>query len=58
MKSVCWGENLSKLSEPLPGFRSRLFENQGAISFFIFHSSLLRLHRDGYRLFNAETLHS
>jgi hypothetical protein len=39
MKGVCGGENMSKLKQLLPEFQSRVFENQGTISFFIFHSS-------------------
>jgi hypothetical protein len=40
MKGVYGGEYLSKRKELLPKIQSRLFENQGTISFFIFHSSL------------------
>jgi hypothetical protein len=42
MKGVYGGEYLSKRKELLPKIQSRLFENQGAISFFIFHSLSVR----------------
>jgi nitrate reductase assembly molybdenum cofactor insertion protein NarJ len=42
MKGDCGSENLTKLKQPLPEFRSRLFENQEPFhySFLIIRSSL------------------
>jgi hypothetical protein len=39
MKGVHEGENIRKLKQLLPEFRSTLSENQEPVSFFIFHSS-------------------
>jgi hypothetical protein len=50
MKGVYGGENKSKLNERLSEVRSRLFENQGTISFFIIHFSFFILHSSLYRL--------